>query len=147
VAACAAVFRAALVLGCDCWRRWQEMRIDSEALAQHHCTTRHDLREWDREGPLPDFLVQAAVQGALHLPGPERGKGEQAYASDSRRGMLAKVVADANLVAGPVLRCARPGCSGEIRPNDRCDGCGEPARVREISWWLWRQGERQSACC
>ncbi len=147
VDSCAAVIRGALVLGCDCWQRWQDMRIQNEALAMCHCETRHRLSAWDGQQALDLFLFRAAVLGPLRLPDPDAGITELARVNDFRCGMLAKDVAEAMLVAGPVLRCSQPGCDGEIRLNDHCDHCGQLAHVQNPSWWLWLRDERQPWPC
>jgi hypothetical protein len=65
-ARCASEIRTYLVRGCDCWKRWQDFHIQSQALAMHHCDTEHWLEAWDwRKMPLEKFIFRAAIKGAL----------------------------------------------------------------------------------
>jgi hypothetical protein len=143
--ACASLLLHALVRNCDCWQRWQDFRIQNQALALHHCVTQHRLQAWDGVTLLQEFLFGGVVHGHLRLP--EHGQGEMAYVNDFRRGMLAKVVADQELMAGRVLRCNGTGCGGEIQCSDACDACGQLSRVKQPCWWLWRREQRCPAHC
>ena len=136
-AACAALIRNALLQGCDCWERWEDFHIESRLRAVARCQGEHNLENWVRTEPLVDFLFRAAIKGNLRLPDGE--KGEQALVNDFRKGMLAKCVADQLLEAGPVPKCQRTGCHGEIQ-NDRCTNCGEDKGFRKPTWWLWVKG-------
>jgi hypothetical protein len=143
--ACAALIRGALIRGCHCSERWQDFHIENELLAVHHCATGHDLGFWIwTADPLDDFLFGAVVKGDLRSDG-------DAFANDFRRGMLAKIVADAELVAGPVLCCSQPGCTGEIQPDDWCNNRNCPSgviqqierpQVRKPTWKLWLKNHR-----
>jgi len=148
--ACATQIRAALIYGCNCWRRWEDFRIQDQALAMHHCETQHVFDNWDwATTSLEDYLFQAAIKGALRVPDHVNGIAELANTNDFRRGMLAKAVTDEELMAGPVLRCAEETCRGEILLADHCDNpdCGTLASVKEPSWWLWVKAHRRPTFC
>src|SRR5262249_11444709 len=140
--ALAALLRAQLVHGCDCWRRWADFGVESPVRGLYTCAVRHSLAAWDRCEPLREFVWRAVVQGDL---------GPRPRVNAFRKGMLAKAVAP-QLVSGVVLRCqakvAAPGEAGAAACKvmvSQADRCGHPeahlGRVKEPDWWLWRKGE------
>jgi hypothetical protein len=152
-----AILWYALLTGqCDCWESWEGLCIQSELHARQHCTAQHNLACWTgswrgRPDPLRAFLFRALLSGALRLPNPARGVPERAQANGFRRGMLAKVVHDGELRAGPVLICHRlynqMHCGGQIQTNDHCDCCGLVSHEEEPGWWLWLQERRRRCRC
>jgi hypothetical protein len=134
VNACSAMLTESLIQGCNCWHRWSDFRIRDEISAMRLCATQHQLESWNRTEPLDKFLIRALLHDA-----------KIAQVNASRKGMLAKAVADGELMAGPVLRCSR--CGGEIRDDDSCARCRRLGRVEEPSWWLWLRGQRNETSC
>jgi hypothetical protein len=146
-----------LALGCGCWGRWQDFRIESVELAQHHCIQEHALSSWRGMEMLEEFLFTGVVRGALCLADEDSGRSARAMINDFRRGMLAKgVLEKKELQAGPVLRCeargegggSRKRCPHEILPQeDQCQSHHSPG-TKDPSWWLWEKGTRhQQGCC
>lgn len=157
VETCATHIRDALVLGrCECWKRWEELRIKSEDLAREHCQ-QHRLICWDKHEPLHLFLFRQAVCGPLRIPNRKKKKDRGASKANRFRqyGMLARVVTDVSefhgkgrsLVAGQILKCADPKCTGQIQLDDHCDQCRALSNVVKPSWWIWFPGDRNGWPC
>jgi len=142
---CAALIRGALVRGCKCFERDEDFHVVN---GEDRCDSAHSLRAWTpNEQSLRDFIWQAAILGELRMP--QKRSPEVAKTNSARKGILSRIIliGGNELVAGPVLKCNRAGCKADVGLHDKCTNGHNSAAIKRITWWFWKEGDRQPWFC